>query len=78
MTIKAQTGVPVFEGSYVAEVYYGWRILEWKDGKWHFDIVGALWKAGDPVQWVGPLPDRTGGSLPPPILGQNSPMEFDL
>lgn len=73
-----QTGKPTIEGTYVAEVYYGWRILEWKDARWHFDGGWSLWQAGDPVQWVGPLPEKVGGTSAPPILGQDAVQEYDL
>ncbi len=76
--MKLGTGKPEIDGKYVAEVYYGWRILDWKDDAWHFDGAWSLWMAGDPVQWVGPLPERLGGAAPPPILGQDLKMEYDL
>jgi hypothetical protein len=51
---------PTMEGIYAAEVYFGWKLLEWKDGAWwHLALVGR-WMAKDPVQWVGPLPERIG------------------
>lgn len=48
---------PPTNGTYVCEVYFGWKILEWKDGEWwHPNTVGR-WTASEPLQWVGPLPD---------------------
>lgn len=78
MSIAQGTGRPNQDGRYVAEVYFGWRILELKDGRWCFDGAWALWQAGEPVQWVGPLPERIGGATPPPIIGQDPKMEYDL
>ena len=61
--------VPKFPGIYAAEVFYGWKLLEWKDGSWwHMGTVGR-WTASIPVQWVGPLPVQR---------KQPSKMEFDL
>lgn len=73
-----QTGKPAIEGTYVAEVYHGWRVLEWCAGRWCYDGGWAHWQAGEPVQWIGPLPERIGGATPPPILGQDPKMEYDL
>ena len=53
---------PDKDGLYVAEVYFGWKILQWHKGEWwHTDLVGK-WTASDPVQFVGPLPALIGGS----------------
>lgn len=58
-TVTSNT--PTVNGLYAAEIYFGWKLLEWKDGSWwHMELAGC-WSAGDPVQWVGPLPERIGG-----------------
>lgn len=50
---------PTLPGIYAAEVYHGWKLLEWKEGAWfHPDLV-ARWTL-EVVQWVGPLPERQG------------------
>lgn len=52
------TGRPDREGLYAVEIHFGWKLLEWVDGAWwHITKVGR-WMADDPVQWVGPLPER--------------------
>jgi hypothetical protein len=72
------TGIdkPAHNGVYAAEVYFGWKLLQFKDGEWwHMDCVGR-WTASLPLQWVGPLPARRGEERP-----QTKPtpkMEFDL
>lgn len=63
---------PTEPGIYVAEVYFGWKILEWKDGSWWHPGAVGKWTAHAPVQWVGPLPDRLGMDKPKPTL------EYDL
>jgi hypothetical protein len=70
---KHLDGTPLLDGVYAAEVYFGWKLLEWKDGAWwHLALVGR-WMASDPVQWVGPLPGLMGQK------GAETPkMEFDL
>lgn len=53
-----ETGQPIEDGVYVAEVYFGWKILSWRAGEWwHEDFVGR-WASDVPLQWVGPLPPR--------------------
>jgi len=76
--VKHGTGTPTETGVYCAQVYYGWRVLEWCAGRWCYDGGWAHWQAGEPVQWIGPLPERIGGATPPPILGQDPKMEYDL
>jgi hypothetical protein len=56
--IENGTGRPTREGTYAAEVYFGWKILDWKDGAWWHSSLTGRWMANDPVQWVGPFPDR--------------------
>jgi hypothetical protein len=54
-------GPPTVNGLYVVEIHFGWKLLEWYAGAWwHMAKVGR-WMADDPVQWVGPLPERIGG-----------------
>lgn len=67
-------GGPLENGIYVAEVYFGWKILEWKDGSWWHTQGTGRWTACSPVQWVGPLPERkcTPGAKAAPVR------EFDL
>lgn len=51
-------GIPEQNGDYVAKVYFGWKLLTLKDGKWfHSGGLGA-WTAGAPTEWVGPLPEE--------------------
>lgn len=54
--IDVQTGFPTENGTYAAFVYYGWRLLEWRDGKWWFEKCTAPWCAGNIPYFVGPLP----------------------
>lgn len=60
---------PTQNGTYAAEVYFGWKLLEWKDGEWWHPSGVGRWTASEPVQWVGPLPAR---------IGDKPKMEFDL
>ena len=62
---------PTENGLYCAEVYFGWKLLEWRDGQWWHPDVAGLWPL-DVDQWVGPLPK---------LIAKYSPkkkMEFDL
>jgi hypothetical protein len=64
---------PIQLGTYVVEVFHGWKLLEWHSGEWwHTERVGR-WTAGAPTQWIGPLP---------PLLlrkkNQIPTQEFDL
>lgn len=60
---------PAENGLYAAEVYFGWKILQWHAGKWwHTELTGR-WTASKPVQWLGPLP---------PLMGPKPKQEFDL
>jgi hypothetical protein len=40
-------------GSTHAEIYFGWKLLEWHDGAWWHEAKVGRWMADDPVQWVG-------------------------
>lgn len=57
MTIAAQTGAPTENGVYAAEVYFGWKILAWRDGEWWHESFVGRWTASEPVQWIGPFPE---------------------
>ena len=61
-------GNPVLDGFYAAEVYFGWKLLEWKDGEWWHVGCPGRWTATKPLQWVGPLP----------ALIRKSKREYDL
>jgi hypothetical protein len=61
---------PTLPGSYAAEVYFGWKLLDWRDGQWWHPNLNSPWTATAPVQWVGPLPARKQVEKPK--------MEFDL
>lgn len=75
--MKHGTGTPPVDGEYCAEIYWGWRVLSWREGVWHYHHDQNLpWKAGDPAQWVGPLPARIGAQ--PPKINQAPAMEYDL
>lgn len=63
---------PQHEGVYAVEVYFGWKLMEWHAGDWWHTGRSGRWTACQPVQWVGPLPDRIGGEGAPPKR------EFDL
>jgi hypothetical protein len=67
--MKNGTGQPTTDGVYVAEVYFGWKILAWRGGEWWHETHVGRWTASVPMQWVGPLPGRK---------GQPAKMEFDL
>lgn len=55
-------GGPPENGIYAAEVYWGWKLLEFHNGDWwHLDRV-ARWMGGPIEQWVGPLPARIGNT----------------
>lgn len=63
------SGPPTTDGVYAVEVYFGWKLLEFKEGEWwHLSCIGR-WTACAPLQWVGPLP---------PLKGQKPALEFDL
>lgn len=57
-------GKPEDPGLYACEIHFGWKLLEWDGECWHFPERTARWEAGDPVQWVGPLPDRREAASP--------------
>lgn len=60
---------PTVAGLYAVEVFCGWKLLDWSETRgWHMAGVCG-WNAGDPVQWVGPLPPKMGGK---------PKVEFDL
>jgi hypothetical protein len=42
---------PTEEGSYAAEVYFGWKLLDWKDGQWWHENCSGRWPL-EVVQWV--------------------------
>lgn len=70
--MKIGTGTPTETGVYCAQVYYGWKLLEWKHDAWYLESGFVTWAAGDPVQWIGPMPALLPRELPKPKL------EFDL
>jgi len=41
---------PTENGEYAAEVYFGWKLLEWKDGHWHH-VNSGRWPL-EVVQWI--------------------------
>ncbi len=45
---------PTQDGIYAAEVYFGWKLLEWKDARWNH-VDSGRWPL-EVAQWVGPLP----------------------
>jgi hypothetical protein len=60
-------------GLYAVEVYFGWKILQRHEGGWwHVELTGR-WTASEPVQWVGPLPERIAQNSKP-----KAKLEFDL
>lgn len=63
-------GSPTHEGLYAAEIYFGWKLLEWKKGEWWHPDAVARWSADVPAQWVGPLPARK--------YDKKASLEFDL
>ena len=71
--VDVGVGSPLHNGLYVAEIYWGWKLLEWKNGEWWHPDCAGRWSAGIPVQWVGPLPARK-NSPPKP----KPDMVFDL
>lgn len=70
MSVLHGTGTPTIDGLYCTEIYFGWKLLEWRDGVWWFEGGFAQWGAGDPLQWIGPMPER--------ISGKKQSMEYDL
>jgi len=70
------TGEPVEDGLYVCNIYYGWKILEWRDGRWRFEVHG-LWAGGEPYSWIGPLPEAEKPGSPKPVENSEG-MEWDL
>lgn len=73
MSVPHGTETPTTNGLYCAEIYFGWKLLEWKDGAWfHMGGIGR-WTAGIPKQWVGPMPEVIGGNPLP-----KATLEFDL
>lgn len=69
-------GKPPVDGEYCVEIYHGWRVLTFKDGRWYYQSAFPVWAGGDPVQWIGPLPVRKGASAPK--INQAPVLEFDL
>jgi hypothetical protein len=67
--IENGAGRPDRPGLYAAEIYFGWKLLEWHDGAWWHEAKVGRWMADDPVQWVGPLPAR---------MKNRTLVEFDL
>lgn len=65
-------GSPKYDGLYVAEVFHGWKLLEWHKGEWWHPERVSRWTADVPPQWVGPLPVRKYPQAPGPV------QEFDL
>lgn len=49
-------GKPKEDGTYCVEVYFGWKIMDWRDGKWFHHLIDSPWTAMPPKQWVGPMP----------------------
>lgn len=72
--VSVATGEPLTNGVYAAEVYFGWKLLEWKDGEWWHVGCPGRWTATAPVQFVGPLPARVCPEKPKAPAAQ----EFDL
>ncbi len=70
------TGLPPENGSYCVEIYHGWRVLDYFDGRWYYQSNFPVWAAGDPVQWIGPLPARK--EMTAPKIEQTPALEFDL
>ena len=70
MKIETGTGAPPTNGIYSAEIYFGWKLLEWRDGEWWFDNGFAQWGGSTPLQWIGPMPERIGG--------KKQQLEYDL
>jgi hypothetical protein len=68
MSVENGAGRPEKPGTYAAEVFCGWKLLDWNEANgWHLRGV-CKWNADLPVQWVGPLPARVKDRKP----------EFDL
>jgi len=65
---------PTQDGDYAAEVYHGWKLLTWKNGRWHHQ-GGECSYPLEVVQWVGPLPAEIYWTLEDE---RNTKMEFDL
>jgi hypothetical protein len=57
---------PTISGLYCAEVYFGWKLLEWHEGAWWHQGLRSRWTAGEPIQFIGPMPKLS------------TDMEFDL
>jgi len=84
MTFETGTGKPTKNGYYVCQCYGGWRTLDWyedaeTEGEWWFPEFHATWGAGDPLQWIGPLPE-IGRTPRKPVAGMTakSTQDFDL
>jgi hypothetical protein len=75
MSVEAGTtrAKPSRPGLYAVEVYFGWKLLQWRDGEWWHPEHTGRWSACEPHQWLGPLPERIG-----PKLRQTPAQEFDL
>lgn len=70
MSVPHGTETPTANGLYCAEIYFGWKLLEWRDGEWWFENGFAQWGGGTPLQWIGPMPERVGG--------KKQQLEYDL
>ena len=64
---------PVDEGSYAAEVYFGWKLLDWKDGEWWHPSCSGKWPL-EVVQWVK-LPEEIYWKIED---AKTETMEYDL
>lgn len=73
MSVPHDTTTPTENGTYCAEVYFGWKLLDWKDGAWWHPGYVSRWTAGITKQWVGPMPAVI-GDAPLPKATQ----EYDL
>jgi hypothetical protein len=69
MSVENGAGRPTEEGLYAVEIYFGWKLLEWYAGDWWHEAKVGRWMAGNPAQWVGPLPPR---------MKDRELVEFDL
>lgn len=62
---------PLENGLYVAKIYWGWKLLQWRDGEWWIEGFVCRWRSEPPTEWIGPLPGST-------VADKTVYVEYDL
>jgi hypothetical protein len=77
MTIENSAGRPEKPGLYAAEIYFGWKLLEWHDGAWWHEEKWYYPKSSNEFHsgifgWCGPLPVGRLDDPHPPCIQEYS------